>query len=233
MDAFTLLLIGIGLSVLVWRSVVAIRVGRDARRLGLPVAKSAGWALIGLLYAQGYWWGARLARLSVVEGRDLLHEQAQAHRLQSVINVRCPLCDHEIDKALAVTADGELFIRRQATCPHCDFRLDACRHCEHFQPAAGSIMLRDGHGDFGQGRCGFYRALESVRTAYPQHARRLEAMGYDALPAPKPIMDAYIPLEECTAFSLKEKYLRQNAVPWINRQRIALIQLYQRLVRHQ
>ncbi len=41
------------------------------------------------------------------------------------------------------------------------------------------------------------------REAYPLQARQLEAMGYDTLPAPKPIADSYIPLEECTAFALK------------------------------
>ena len=224
-----LLLICLVLSLVVWRGVIAVRTGRDAYRRGLSRATSVGWALESVLAADRYWWGARLDRLSVPEARDLLQVTAQAHHLSNVINLRCPLCDHEIENAFSVAADGELCVRRQTTCPHCDFRLDACRHCAHFRPAVDSATLFDRQGDFGQGRCTFYRAVESVRTAYPQHARRLEAMGYDMLPVPKPIMDTYIPLEECTAFALKAEYLRHNDIPWINRQRIALIWLQQKI----
>ncbi len=51
-------------------------------------------------------------------------------------------------------------------------------------------------------------------------------MGYDTLPAPKPILDSYIPLEECTAFELKMDRLRASHVAWLTRQRIALIEQY-------
>jgi hypothetical protein len=86
-------------------------------------------------------------------------------------------------------------------------------------------------GDFSHGRCGFYRAPEPVRTAYPQHARRMEALGYDMLPTPKRIADSYIPLAECTAFSLRPELLRNSRVPWIDRQRVNLIRLHQRVNR--
>ncbi len=221
------LLISLGLGLMIWRSIVAGRVGRDAHRHGLSICTSARWAVLALVDARRYWWSARLDLLSIDEARDLLQATAQAHRLKSVVNVRCPLCDAEIEKAFAVTEDGTLFIRRQAACKHCDFRLDACRHCEHFLPSTAGATLFDRHGDFSHGRCGFYRAAEPVRTAYPQHARRLEAMGYDMLPAPKPIADAYIPLEECTAFTLRREQLRNNGISWLGRDRVALIRLYQ------
>lgn len=86
-------------------------------------------------------------------------------------------------------------------------------------------------GDFSHGRCNFYRAPEAVRTAYPQHASRMEAMGFDMLPTPKPIVDSFIPLAECTAFSLKLDLLRQSNVPWLDRQRAAIIRLHQRVNR--
>ena len=54
-------------------------------------------------------------------------------------------------------------------------------------------------------------------------------MGFDMLPAPKPIVDSFIPLAECTAFSLKPEHLRQSNVPWINRERVALIRLQRRI----
>jgi hypothetical protein len=86
-------------------------------------------------------------------------------------------------------------------------------------------------GDVSHGRCGFYRAVEPVRTAYPRHARHMEALGYDTLPTPTTIVDSYIPLPECTAFSLKLDLLQQSKVSWIDRQRSALIRLQQRTSR--
>jgi hypothetical protein len=59
----------------------------------------------------------------------------------------------------------------------------------------------------------------------------MEALGYDMLPVGKPITDSYLPLAECTVFALKPDQLRQNGVPWIDRQRIALIRLHQRVNR--
>jgi hypothetical protein len=228
---FDLLLIAVGLGLLAWRGISAAQVAMDAHRRGFRPIENIGWASTAVFAADRYWWGARLDRLATPEARELLEETAQAHGLLSVVNVRCPLCDSEIKNALAV-ADGELYVRRQAACQHCDFRVDACRHCAHFLPATGGITVFDQHGDFSHGRCGVYRAVESVRTAYPRHARRMEAMGYDVLPTPKSIVDSFIPLAECTAFALKPELLRHSKVPWIDRQRVALIRLNQRINRN-
>jgi hypothetical protein len=225
---FNLVLVIFGLGLLVWRGFVATQVGLDARRRGFEPNDMIRWALVAVVAADRYWWGARLDRMPVPEARELLAETARAHGLLSVVNVRCPLCDYEIANALAVAASGELYIRRQATCAHCDFRVDACRHCAHFQPAADGATTFDRQGDFSHGRCGFYRSMESVRAAYPLHANRLEAMGYDVLPTPKPVVDSFIPLADCTAFSLKLEHLHQSKVPWIDRQRVALIRLHQK-----
>lgn len=227
----SLLLIGGGLCWLVWRGLAALQVGRDAQRRGLPVAQRLGWALCAVVDADRYWWGARLERLSVAEARELLAATAQAQRLLSVVNVRCPLCDDEIKNVLSVADDGELYVRRQAACAHCDFRVDACRQCAHFQPATGGFTMFDRHGDVSHGRCGFYRAVEPVRTAYPQHARRLEAMGYDMLPTPKAIVDSYMPLTECTAFSLDLERAHRSGLPRLDGRRVALIRLDQRINR--
>ncbi len=225
---FNLVLIVFGLGLLAWRGFVATQVGLDARRRGFTPSDMIRWVLVAVVAADRYWWGARLDRMSLPEARELLVETARAHSLLSVVNARCPLCDYEIENALAVAAAGELYIRRQATCAHCDFRLDACRHCVHFRPATDGATTFDRQGDFSHGRCGFYRSMESVRAAYPLHASRLEAMGYDMLPTSKLIVDSYIPLAECTAFSLKQELLHQSKVPWIDRQRVALIRLYQK-----
>ncbi len=225
------LLLGVVLIGIVWRGTVAARVVLDARRRNFEPLELIRWMLVAVVAADRYWWGARLDRLPLPEARELLVETARAHGLSSVVDVRCPLCDYEIVNALAVSSNGELYIRRKMSCANCDFRLDACRHCEHFQPATDVTAGFDRKGDFSHGRCGFYRAVEPVRTAYPQHARQLEAMGYDMLPTPKAIVDSFVPLDECTAFSLKRDLLRYSKVPWIDRQRVALIRLHQKIGR--
>lgn len=228
---FNLLLIIMALGLLMWRGVIAAQVAVDARRRSFTSIEIVRWALIAVVAADRYWWGARLDRLAVPEARELLVDLARTHNLLSVVNVRCPLCDREIKNALAAADNGELYTRRQAVCPHCDFRVDACRHCAHFQPAQGDFVMFERRGDFSHGRCGFYRAPEPVRTAYPLHASRMEAMGFDMLPTPRPIVDSYIPLPECTVFSLKLDLLRQSNVPWLDRQRSALIRLHQKVNR--
>jgi hypothetical protein len=216
---------------LAWRGVIAAQVVLDARHRGFEPLEIGRWALTAAVDADRYWWGARLERLAAPTARELLVEAARAHHLLQVTNVRCPLCDTEIKNALAVADDGELYVRRQAACAHCDFRVDACRHCAHFIPSTAGDTVFGRHGDFSHGRCGFYRAPEAVRTAYPQHAGRMEAMGFDMLPTPKPVVDSFFPLAECTAFSLKPELLQQSGVPWVDRQRAALIQLHQKVNR--
>jgi hypothetical protein len=196
---FELLFLGLGLALVVWRIAAAMRVDRDARRRGWSRLAGLGWAMTALVYPAWYWWQARLERLSASEANHLLQSAAQAHRLTSVVNVRCPLCDAEIVNALAVTGSGALAIRPLAKCSRCDFRLDACRYCQHFTPAEDGIS---GQKDFTYGRCKQYRASQPVREAYPNIAKRLEAMGYDTMNAPKRIVDSYVPLEECTSFAL-------------------------------
>ncbi len=226
-NLFDFILIGVALSLIVWRGAHVARVGLDARQRGFRPIEIGRWALVAVIDANRYWWGARLDRLTASEALELLATAAQTLGLLSVANVRCPLCDAEIKHVFSVTANGELYVHRQAKCTQCDFRVDACRHCAHFLPA-GATMFEQ-RGDFSHGRCGFYRASEPVRTAYPQHAQRLEALGYDALPTPRAIVDSYVPLDECTAFSLNLKHLRANRVPRLGRDRIALIRLEQRL----
>jgi hypothetical protein len=226
-------LIVVGACLLAWRGIVAAQAARDARQRGFKPGEISRWALVAVIDADRYWWGARLDRLAAPEARELLAEMARAHNLLNVANVPCPLCDAEIKNALAAADDGELVVRRQAACAHCDFRVDACRHGAHFMPSTAGATAFDRHGDFSHGRCAQYRALEPVRTAYPQQASRMEALGYDALPTPQSIVDSFIPLAECTAFSLKPEQLRYSGVPWIDRQRVALIRLHQKVNRSQ
>lgn len=224
-----LLLLGLGLCLLVWRLAAAAHAGYDARMHGLSIPASFRWALIASVVPRRYWWGIRLNLLTVDTARALLQRSAHAHGLQSVVNVRCPLCDNEIGDALSVTTPGALAIRPGAKCGRCDFRLDACRHCDHFLPAQDGFTLLDRNGDYSHGRCSVYRAVQPVREVYPDQAQRLESLGYDQLPSPKFIQDSYFPLEECTAFSLNQKRLHWGNVRWLDHQRTALIRLHGKL----
>ncbi len=219
------LVASLGLAAVAWRVMAAVRAGRDARKRGWSRSASVGWGISALVYPAGYWRQARLERMMPEEAKLWLESAAKIHRLTSVANVRCPLCGAEIDRALTVTGAGRLASRPRANCPRCDFRLDACRHCQHFLPAQEGI---GGQPDMTHGRCGVYRAAQPVEAAYPQMARRLIAMGYDTLNTPKPILDSYVPLDECTRFELASERLRQNQVSWLSRERIALIRLWQR-----
>lgn len=70
---------------------MATCVGRDARQRGAAVQNSLRWALIALLDAHHYWWGARLEMMADDEAEALLHRAAREHGLASVTNIRCPL----------------------------------------------------------------------------------------------------------------------------------------------
>jgi hypothetical protein len=213
---------------LAWRLAAGARVAADAGGHGVPPALALRWALVGMVAPHRYWWGFRLETLAPDEARRLLDEAAQAHGLSGVADVRCPLCEAELPEALAVAPSGGLAVRPEARCPRCDFRLDACRHCQHFLPEqdpSGLALERD----FSQGRCSRYRASQPVREAYPHLAEKLERLGYNSLLGPKAILDSYIPLEECTGYTVHLGRLRANKVPWLTRQRLALLRLHQRL----
>ncbi len=183
---------------------------------------------MALVYAPRYWWEARLAKLAPPEAVLILESAARAHRLASVANVRCPLCDTEIVNALTIKDAGRLELRIGAICERCDFRLDACRHCQHFLPAEDGI---GGQKDFTYGRCARYRASQPVREAYPHIAARLESQGYDTLNAPKRIADSFVPLDECQSFALAPERLQISRIAWLTRQRLTLIALDQKRAR--
>ena len=213
------------LALLAWRVWAAMRTGRDARVHGWAGLASLGWAASAAIYPGWYWQRARLQRLRPDEAHEILQSAARAHRLASVANLRCPLCDAEMVNVLSVAAGGRLAVASQSRCPRCDFRLDACRHCQHFLPARDAI---GGQIDMTHGRCQAYRAPQPVAEAFPDMAQRLTALGYDTLNAPKPIVDSFVPLDECRSFALDDKRLRLSTAKWLGRERLALLQLRQR-----
>lgn len=185
----------------------------DARRLGAPQKRSLRLALAAILSPARYWWGARLILLPRAEQERLLTEEAARLGLSRVDSVRCPLCGAEIERAWTIDDSGRLAVRPgPVSCPQCDFRLDACRHCRHFQPGGAANSL-GGVADYTHGSCGVHKRSQPVEDfCTPGMARQLRARGYDYLSGPAPILDSYLPLSGCRSFALDERRLRASGV---------------------
>ena len=166
---------------------------------------------------------ARLARrlgVTLETRARLASEEAQRRRLARLTNLRCPLCDTEIEDAWTVTPDRRIEARPNCVCPRCDFRLDACRHCQHFVAGGTSgssytgwslqPMVNFGDEDFTRGGCGVYRAYVSVYDLYDERTADRFAMFAERVRMPKPVADSYHPLPECRAFALAPNRLRHS-----------------------
>ena len=182
----------------------------DARRLGVHRAPALRLAFSALVRPHVYWHQERLYYLSPAERAQLQRQEAQRLGLQGVANMRCPLCSAEIAQAWSLDRTGRLTVcRRPVSCPQCDFRLDSCRHCAHFKAESG-LMYGD---DWTRGSCTVYKTMQPVEAFCPPSvAQELQERGYTHLPAPTPIVDSYVPLENCTAFVLDEHRLKVNGV---------------------
>ena len=117
-------------------------------------------------------------------------------------------------------------VRGPVTCPECDFRLDACRHCRYFEPSGarpGGALVGMGLS-WTHGCCTYYKSMQPVESiATAEMARRMQERGYTHLRAPTPVVDSYIPLEYCSAFALEVKHLSESGMQKPGRrQRLAL-----------
>src|SRR6476619_5647527 len=122
-------------------------------------------------------WVAQRLAVEPDERAALAAVEATRRGIMTLYNLRCPLCGTEIQQAWTVTPDGRLGVRRKSLCPACDFRLDCCRHCQHFLlGGSGSHMvggggmptLRINDDDYSSGRCGVYRTYTSVYELYDE-----------------------------------------------------------------
>jgi hypothetical protein len=214
------------LGFLAWRA-GAIWVDTSKRDFGL--ARRLGWALFGAMAPSRYWWGARMEALSPHEQTDLLARETAALGLSRADSLHCPLCGAEVPHAWALASDGRPTVAPgPIKCPHCDFRLDSCRHCAHFLPgppqAWGSLSW--GGGDVTSGRCNIHKVTQPVEKACsPEMVRQLKARGYEFIQAPQPITDSFLPPEICTAFELHRKRLRASGIRWPDARRAALLRL--------
>lgn len=207
---------GFGLLALVWLAAMVLPVYLDARRRAGP-REAARWALRALVYPRRYWWGERLLLLSEAEWSTVLQRELARLHLSAPDAVHCPLCGREMPHVLDVGPGGDVRARRPAVCAVCGFRLDACRHCAHFRPArpagSGDFGLGGWGGgeDFSTGSCGVYREWRPVSEVCPPSvAREMVKRGWDGIVAGRRIVDSYVPLEECTRFTLDLARLRQT-----------------------
>jgi len=233
-SALTLALILLATAVLAWRLFAAARVLQDARARRFSTLLSLGYAARALVAPDDYWWGARLERLTAAEQTAVLAEAARRLGLRSVANLRCPLCGQEMEKALGVSPTGQIVVPRETTCPACGFRLDACRHCQHFKagaqtggagPAWGGMAMR-WEIDYTQGACQLYKEGRSVAEVCPPPiANKLLEMGLDYVQTPKAVPDSFVPLEECHTFALDEEGLRRSGIRGVDRCRARLLHL--------
>jgi hypothetical protein len=208
------------------------RVWVDAGQRGFEPARRLGWALLGAVAPARYWWGARIEALSPEERDDLLARETAALGLSRADSLRCPLCGTEVPGAWTLSPGGRPIVAPgPVECPGCDFRLDTCRHCEHFLPGDplsgavwGQFSVRSDAITYG--RCGHYRKTQPVEQACaPEVARRLKSRGWERVRAPYPVVDSFVPPDCCQAFRPDRKRLKAGGVRWPDVRRVALLRL--------
>jgi hypothetical protein len=229
-----LALIFLATAVLAWRLGAAARVLQDARARHFPTLSSLSYAARALVEPAAYWWDARLEHLTPAEQTAVLAEAARRLGLRSVANLRCPLCGQEIEKALGASPAGQIVVPKETVCQACGFRLDACRHCQHFKPGAqtggagpawGGMAMR-WEIDYTQGACRLHKEIRSVaEVCPPPMANKLLEMGLESVQAPKAIPDSFVPLEDCRTFALDEEGLRRSGIRGVDRRRARLLRL--------
>jgi len=220
--------LAVGLAALGFSVYRAGHIWVDASRRGFGLARRLGWTLLGTVTPSRYWWGARIEALSPQEQANLLARETAALGLSRADSLRCPLCGAEVPHAWALASNGRHTVAPgPIECPHCDFRLDSCRHCAHFLPGppqAWGLSWRS--DDLTCGRCNQYKVTQPVEQACsPEMARQLKARGYEHLRAPRPITDSFLPPETCTAFKPDRKRLRASGIRWPDARRVALLRL--------
>ena len=221
--------LSVGLAALGFLAYHAGRVWIDAGRRGFGPARRLSWALLGAVVPSRYWWGARVEALSPDERAALLAQETATLGLSRADGLRCPLCAAEIPRAWALTPDGHPTVAPgPIECPRCDFRLDACRHCAHFLPGGLRTWGQIGYvgGDSTFGRCDRRRVSQPVEEACaPDVARQLKARGWDRVRAPMPIVDSFVPPDDCTAFVPDRKRIKAGGVRWPDARRTALLRM--------
>ena len=218
---------GIGLCVLAFLGYRAGRVWLDAGRRGYRPAQRLGWALVGAIASDRYWWGARIAAMSGEERAELLAHETASLDLDRADGQRCPLCGAEVPQAWAINAENAPTTGpRPIECPGCDFRLDSCRFCKSFAPGSAGGSSPWLKGDLGSGRCAQYKTPQPVEyLCAPDMARRLRARGYEQVRGPMPIVDSYLPPDSCRAFAPDRKRMSENRIRWPGARRIALLRV--------
>jgi hypothetical protein len=227
MIGYVLLAIGlVGLGFLGCR---AGRMWLDARQKALDLPARLRWTLWGTVSPSRYWWGARIDAMSADQQAELLAVETKALGLGRADSLPCPLCGTEIPHAWTLAPGGQPAVAGDPVqCPRCDFRLDACRHCDRFLPGSpqGWGQSAWSQGDITFGRCGFYKKVQPVDRAYaPDVARQLKARGYEQMSAPMPIQDSMLRPDPCHAFRPNRARMRASKVPWPDARRTALLRL--------
>jgi hypothetical protein len=176
-----------------------------------------------------YWWQTRLEALDPEDRATLLARETRALGLSRADALHCPLCSAEVPGAWTLDTSGQVQVAEgPVTCPECDFRLDACRHCANFLPGAPRSWTGLGwhDNDPTHGRCSVYKRAQPVEQATgPDMARQLKARGYDQIRAPMQIVDSYLRPQLCRAFEPDPKRIKASGIPWPGPRRQGLLRL--------
>jgi hypothetical protein len=225
----TTLWLAIGLALLAFVGYRAGRVWLDTGQRSLDPARRVGWALVGALFPDRYWWAARIEAMTVRQREELLVQETGDLGLSRADNLTCPLCGTEVPRAWALDAGNRPTVAPgPIECPECDFRLDACRHCAHFLPGSPQRMpsARWVAQDLGSGRCSRYRVSQPVeQTTTADMAHRLKERGFAQVRAPMPIVDSFLPPDSCRAFAPDRRRLKWGGLSWPDARRTALLRL--------
>jgi hypothetical protein len=221
--------LGIAFALLAFLVYRAGRVWLDFHRgQGAPLHR-LGWALMGAVAPDRYWWHERIQAMSPRERDNLLDSETAALGLSRADGLRCPLCDTEILGAWALTIVGRPTVAPgPVECPACDFRLDACRHCAHLLPGSpqGWGAPAWAAKDRSSGRCSRFKSFQPVeQVTSPDMARQLKARGYEQVRAPLPIVDSFMPPDFCTSFAPERRLLKEGGIRWPGARRAALLRL--------
>ena len=215
-----------------WLMVTAGRVYWDARGRA-DVGRALQWAFRSMVRPRQYWWRERIDLLTDQEWDRVLERSLAKIGLNSPDDIHCPLCGGEMTGVLTVAGPDVTAAHRPAICGVCGFRLDACRHCPHFQPggsSAGSGVWSAGavgETDYTSGGCKAYREWRPVpEVCAPSVAKEMVKRGWESARAPGRIIDSYVPLENCTRFQMDVRRTRRNGVRELSWRHLALLRAW-------
>jgi len=156
---------------------------------------------------------------------QLLKESPKITRVTWPSSFLCPFCRIEIPETLKTIPNEGIAVKsRPLYCPKCHTRLDVCRYCIFFEPAASSFL--GGGVDISTGKCTVIKKNQPIEEiCEPSVAKRLREMGWNTLYAGVKIPDSFTPPDSCRQFQFDEHKTSLDHLPDMGRVRYLLLKL--------